>query len=309
MQIKKKACSAHYILSVIELFTIIVMFFSFFTFQGAAEAGDLQAVLKAGKLRHLGIYYANFVKENKTGLDIELMKMFAKHLGVKYEFVDSTWPDILSDLLGKNVKHLADNHVVLSGKRPVKGDVIATGFTILPWRKKIVDFSTMTFPTGIWLIGKASLHVNPIVPTGTISKDIQDTKALLNGLSVLVLKGTCLDPDLYGLENTKAHIKLFPPNHNLSEMIPSVMAGLADTTIMDVPVALIALQKWPGEIKVLGPVSPKQKMAYAFPKTSPNLRMEFDKFFRQCKADGRYKRLVRKYYPSVFIYYPDFLKN
>ncbi len=293
----------------IILITIVFIIFPLLFSQTTAGAGDLKAVIKAGKLRHLGIYYANFVKKNNTGLDVELMQMFAEYLGVKYEFVESNWTDILSDLLGKNVKPVGDDNVVLSGKRPVKGDVIATGFTILPWRRKTVDFSKMTFPTGIWLIADASLPVKPITPTGNIQEDIQATKNLLKGISVLVLKGSCLDPGIYGLNKTGAKIKLFPPDHNLKEMIPSVMAGVVDTTIMDVPVALIALQRWPGEIKVIGPVSPKQKMACAFPKTSPNLRRKFNKFLDQCKVDGRYKHLVNKYYPSVFIYYPHFLKN
>ena len=287
-----------------------VIIFSLFSFAGHSFAGDLADVLKAGKLRHLGIYYANFIKRDKTGLDIELMQMFAKHLGVKYEFVESSWSAVLPDLLGKTeVRPNGGIDVVLSGTKPVKGDVIATGFTILPWRKKIVDFSEMTFPTGIWLIGNANLSVKPITPTGNIQKDIKATKSLLKGLSILTLKGSCLDSGLYGLEKTGATIELFPANRDLNGMIPSVMAGVVDTTIMDVPVALIALAKWPGDIKVLGPVSPDQGMACAFPKTSPNLRKEFNRFFRKCKADGRYKALIKKYYPSVFLYYPHFLNN
>ncbi len=287
---------------------LFFMIFSLFSANDSAFAGDLKDVLQAGKLRHLGIYYAHFIKKDKTGLDMELMQMFCKYLGVQYEFVESRWPDVLSDLVGRVVRPKGDD-IELLGKRPVKGDVIATGFTILPWRKKIVDFSIPTFPTGIWLIARANLPIQPITPTGIIEKDIEATKSLLKNLSVLTLKDSCLDAELYHLEKTGAQIKLFPINRDLKEMIPSVMAGLVDTTIMDVPVALVALQKWPGEIKVIGPISPNQGMACAFPKTSPNLRREFNKFFRQCKADGRYKKLVMKYYPSVFIYYPDFLNN
>ena len=31
--------------------------------------------------------------------------------------------------------------------------------------------------------------------------------------------------------------------------------GEAETTILDVPDALIALEKWPGKIKIIGPIS------------------------------------------------------
>ena len=148
--------------------------------------------------------------------------------------------------------------------------------------------------------------MNPITPTGDIAMDIEKVKSGLHGSSVLALKDSCLDPGLYRLEKTGAAIQLLAPDRNLDEMIPMVIAGLADSTLMDVPVALIALEKWPGKIKVVGPVSNQQAMAPAFDKSSPNLRAAFEAFFDQCKADGTYKRLVRKYYPTVFTYYPDF---
>jgi len=272
-------------------------------------AGDLDEVRKAGKLRHLGIVYANFVTREKTGLDVELMQMFSKHIGVAYEFVESDWKNILPDLIGKSVIPRGQSEVEITGEAPVRGDVIATGFTILPWREKLVDFSQKTFPTGVWLIARSDSPIKPIKPTENINKDITAVKRKLSGMSVLTLKNSCLDPDLYGLGNINAIVKLFPADQNLDGMIPAVLAKMADTTLMDVPVALIALENWPGEIKVIGPISPPQKMACAFAKTSPGLRQAFDQFLRKCKADGSYKKLVKKYYPSVFLYYPDFITH
>ena len=98
---------------------------------------------------------------------------------------------------------------------------------------------------------------------------------------------------------------MFAAGRDLSEMIPNTIAKLVDTTLMDVPVALIALEKWPGAIKVVGPISESQEMACAFPKTSPKLQEAFNTFFKQIKADGTYRRLVEKYYPSLFLYYPN----
>jgi len=272
-------------------------------------AGDLHEVRKAGKLRYLGIVYANFVTKEKTGLDVELMQLFSKHIGVTYEFVESDWKNILSDLIGKSVIPRGQSEVEITGEAPIRGDVIATGFTILPWRGKAVDFSEMTFPTGVWLIARSDSPILPIIPTEDIYKDIKAVKKKLSGRSVLTLENSCLAPDLYGLGNISATVKMFPADQNLDGMIPVVLAKMADTTLMDVPVALIALGNWPGEIKVIGPISLPQKMACAFAKTSPDLRRAFDQFLRKCKADGRYKELIKKYYPSVFLYYPEFLKH
>ncbi len=89
---------------------------------------------------------------------------------------------------------------------------------------------------------------------------------------------------------------------------PAVVKGDAETTLLEVPDALAALQKWPGKTKVIGPLSPRQDMAYAFAENSPELRDAFNRFFEQCKKDGTYTRLVKKYYPMVFNYYPKFFE-
>ena len=281
----------------------LILFLS--TVSALAYGGDLDDVLKAGKLRHLGIPYANFVSSQGDGLDVELMQQFAAHLGVAYEFVQSSWSTIIPDLTGKTIRPQGDE-AVITGSSEVRGDVIATGFTVLPWRRKIVDFATPTFPSGVWLIARADSALNPVKPSGSIQNDIDAVKAGLQGKSVLALKDSCLDPGLYHLEKTGAAIQLMDPNRDLDEMIPLVIARTTDTTLMDVPVALVALEKWPGEIKVVGPISLQQEMAPAFAKSSPKLRAAFEAFFERFKADGSYNRLVNKYYPTVFTYYPDF---
>jgi ABC-type amino acid transport substrate-binding protein len=276
----------------------------FFIGGSTGWCGDLDEVLKAGKLRHLGIVYANFVTPEKNGLDIELMQLFAAHLGVKYEFIETTWSNVLPDLLGKAIKPIGDD-VEIGEDRPVRGDVIATGFTELKWRKKIVNYSETTFPTGVWLIANADSELQPITPTGDLNRDIDQVKHGLNNVKVLGMKDSCLDPGLYQLETTGADILLFPVDRDLSEMIPAVIARTTDTTLMDVPVALIALEQWPGKIKVVGPISEPQSMACAFPKSSPKLLEAFNVFFKELKTNGTYRKLVEKYYPTLFVYYPD----
>ncbi len=271
-----------------------------------ARAGNLEDVMKSGVLRHLGIPYANFVTNDYNGLDVELMRAFAKHLGVKYQFVKSTWGNIVTDLTGKKVKPMG-NEISINGEATIYGDIIATGFTVLPWREKIVAFSEQTFPSGIWLIARGDAALTPISPTGSVADDIIQVKQNLSGISVLGLAESCLDPKLYGIMATGAQVQYYPPDRDLEEMIPSVMAKMVDSTLIDVPIALIALAKWPGQIKVIGPLSPPQDMACAFSKNSPHLKRAFDKFFENFKQTGRYRKLVEKYYPSVFIYYPDFL--
>jgi len=148
-----------------------------------------------GTLRHLGIHYANFVKNGPAGpegLDIELIRLFAESLGMRYELIETSWSTVFADL-------------------SEKGDLIANGMTILPYRQKLVTFSRSTFPTGVWLIAKADSEIQPISPSGDIQKDIETVKQEMRDHSVLSMKNTCLDSALYGLDQYGADIRVYWP--------------------------------------------------------------------------------------------------
>ena len=138
------------------------------------------------------------------------------------------------------------------------------------------------------------------------NNDIGSVKQLLAGRNVLGVPDTCLDPNLYGVKEAGASAVAF--TMNLNALVPAVINGEAQTTLLEVPDALTALQKWPGQIKVIGPLSPVQRMGCAFAKSSMELRSEFNRFFESLRQDGIYERLVRKYYPLVFEYYPEFFR-
>jgi len=124
---------------------------------------------------------------------------------------------------------------------------------------------------------------------------------------VLGVPNTCVDPQLYNLH--KDGIQFEYINGSLNELAPAIISGEAESTLLDVPDALIALEKWSGKIKVIGPISEQQTMACAFEKSSPQLRHAYNLFFEKRKKDGSYLKLVKKYYPGVFMYYADFFKN
>ena len=271
-----------------------------------AIGGDLPEVKKAGVLRHLGIPYANFVTGSGDGMDVEIIQLFAKHLGVKYEYVKTDWGTVVEDLIGKKVKAKGDE-VEFGEAVPVKGDLIANGFTILPWRQKAVDFSVPTFPSQIWLVARADSKMKPIKSARNLEKDIALTRSLLKGKKVLALPKTCLDPVGNKLDTTGADVVIF--NGNLNELAPALVNNEAELTILDVPDALIGLEKWPGKIKIIGPTSAKQLMGAAFPKESPQLREAFNEFFRKIRKDGSYDRIVKKYYPTAAFYFPEFFKK
>ncbi len=259
-------------------------------------------------LRHLAIPYANFYTGRGDGLDVELIKGFAKELGVRYELVETSWKNVFGDLTGRNAMRDGDN-ARFSDETPVRGDLVANGMTILKWRTRIVDFSEPTFPSGVWLIARADSTLMPIAPTGNLEEDVTRVRKHLSGVGVLALANTCLDPGLYNLEPTGADIRLQPQSRKLNEMVPAILNHDAETTLLDVPDALIALERWPGLIKVIGPISQRQLMGVAFDKESKQLRDAFNRYFRRIRGDGTYNKLVKKYYPAVFRYSADFFNQ
>jgi len=280
---------------------VFLVFFG--VFRMPAIAADLKEIKERGVLRHLGIPYAGFVTGTGDGLDVELTKLFARYLGVRYQYVKADWGTVVQDLVGKKIEVRGTDVEVLEDA-PVRGDMIANGFTVLPWRKKLVSYSKPTFPSQIWLLARADSKVRPIRPTGNIQKDIALTKTLMKGKSVLSVERTCLDPDLYNLSSTGATVIRFAGSVN--ELAPAVLNHDAEMTILDVPDALIALEKWPGKLKILGPVSERQLMAAAFSKDASRLLTTYNEFLRKVKKDGTYLKLVRKYYPSATCFFPDY---
>lgn len=270
-----------------------------------AGAADLKEIQARGELRHLGIRYANFVTGAGDGFDVELTQGFAKHIGVRYTLVYSDFYSIVRDLLGKDVVRKG-SEVMLTGDYPVKGDMIATGFTMLPWREAIVLFSKPTFPSQVLLVARADSGLTPVKGSRELARDIQETKAMIGKNSLLVMERTCLDPANYGLKGAGVDLKAYTRSTNLNEMVPALLNKEAELTLLDVPDAILDLKKWAGQIKVLGPISENQDLAAAFPKDAPELRKAFDEYLAKIKADGTYDKLVDKYYPGIRRYFPEF---
>jgi ABC-type amino acid transport substrate-binding protein len=264
---------------------------------------DLDEIKRQGVIRHLGVPYANFVTGSGDGMDVEIAQLFAKHIGVRYEYVKTSWESVVPDLVGKTVKPKGDDVEILTDS-PVKGDMVANGFTVLPWREKILNFSTPTFPTQIILVAQAASTLKPIKPSGDVAKDIEQVKKLTKNRTVLGVENTCLDPALYNLSEAGAKVKNF--TGAIDDLASAVVKGEAETSIMEMPDALLALKKYSGKIKIIGPLSPVQEMAAGFAKDASQLLAEFNKFLVQCKKDGTYRQLVKKYYPSAISFYATF---
>jgi ABC-type amino acid transport substrate-binding protein len=274
-------------------------------FMASSWAADLAEIKQRGEIRHIGIRYANFVTGAGDGLDVELMQGFAKRIGVSYKLVYSDFYSVIRDLLGKDVVR-KNGEVTLTGDYPVKGDVISTGFTMLPWREAILLYSDPVLPSQVLLVAPAESELQPIKDGADLAADIAEARKIIGSRSVLVMERTCLDPTNYGLVNVGLDLKSYNKSTNLNEMVPAMLNKEAELTLLDVPDAILDLRKWAGRIKILGPISGRQMLATAFPKDAPALRDEFNAYLSDIKATGVYDRLVDKYYPGIRRFFPEF---
>ncbi len=76
----------------------------------------------------------------------------------------------------------------------VKGDVIAHTMTILPERGDLFSFGVPAFASQIWLVARHDSSVNPIIPTDNVELDITDVGDCMQGMEVLGIADTGLDP-------------------------------------------------------------------------------------------------------------------
>ncbi|RZN34524.1 transporter substrate-binding domain-containing protein [Bradyrhizobium sp. Leo121] len=274
-------------------------------FVASSWAADLAEIKKRGEIRHIGIRYANFVTGAGDGFDVELMQGFAKRIGVSYKLVYSDFYSVIRDLLGKDAVR-KNGEVALTGDYPIKGDVISSGFTILPWREAVLLYSDPTLPSQVLLVAPAESDLKPIEGSADLEADIAETRKAIGSRSVLVMERTCLDPANYDLVNVGIDLKAYNKSSNLNEMVPAMLNREAELTLLDVPDAILDLRKWAGRIKILGPISGPQMLATAFPKDATALRDEFNAYLRDLKASGAYDRLVNKYYPGIRRFFPEF---
>lgn len=268
-------------------------------------AADLADVQDSGTLRHLGVPYANFVTGAGDGLDVELMQGFAEYIGVEYELVYTDFSSVVRDLLGQDVA-ISKGEVRLVGEYPIRGDVISTGFTVLPWRQELLLFSEPTFPSQVLLVAPAQSELTPIRSEGDLEADISATRAKIGKHSILVMEETCLDPAGYGLTDQDIDLRRYTASTNLNEMVPAMLDGMAQATLLDVPDVLLDLRHWAGQIKIIGPISREQVLATAFPKDAENLRDAFNEYLAKVKADGSYEEMVDRYYPGIRTFFPNF---
>jgi ABC-type amino acid transport substrate-binding protein len=94
----------------------------------------------------------------------------------------------------------------------------------------------------------------------------------------------------------------------LNDLPAAIIQGEYELTLQDAPDALLALANNPGKVKVIGPITEEQAMAFGISKDSPELLESFNAFLQRLKDSGKLRELIIKYYPLITDYFPNVAK-
>ncbi|MBI1425413.1 MAG: membrane-bound lytic murein transglycosylase MltF [Gammaproteobacteria bacterium] len=230
----------------------------------------LGQVLASGELRVLTrnagtTYYEG--PHGPAGLEYQLLKRFAKHLGVKLVI---TVPDNLNDILEDISKGNAD--------------IAAAGLTVTKEREKSVRFS----PAYQTITQELVYNVNKTRPKNLDDLDDGTLEVVAQSSHAERLQELKSEhQDLSWVENQNA---------DSTELLSLVSEGLIDYTVADSNEVAINRRFYP-ELKVAFEISKPQELAWAFPKTQDtSLYDAASKFMTELKESGELDRILKSNY-------------
>jgi len=235
-----------------------------------AKSSTLEQILKRGEIRiGFDVGYVPFEmsdkKGNFVGFDIDLAKMMAKAMGVKFVPVNTAWDGIIPALVTEKL------------------DIIVAGMTITQERNLKVNFADPYIIVGqtVILNGKHKDSVKSY-------KDLNDPKYTIT--SKLGTTGEMAVKRLM----PKAKYKSF---EDATEAALEVASGRADAFVYDLPTcaAFQARQGANAKTVFLDKPFTFEPLAFAIRKGDPDFLNWLNNFLRQIKHDGRYDKIYNKW--------------
>lgn len=230
----------------------------------------LKEIQESGKLKVLTrfdptTYYEG--PEGFTGLEYDLVQLFAKRIGVKAEFIV---PENFGQLIGRIM--VGDAHIA------------AAGITVTDSRKKRMRFAPAYRRITEQLIYRSGNKRPKKIPD--LYNGILE---IINGSSH-VSTLTRLRKEFTGLEwNANTDLESF-------ELLDLVDKGLIDYTVADSNQVLLIRRYYP-KLYVAFDISKPRNLAWALPNTEDSSLYEATvEFFLAIKQNGKLKELIEKHY-------------
>ncbi len=234
-----------------------------------AQAGGVDDVIKAGVLRACtpGDYKPfSFAQPDGTfeGIDVDLMQSLATSLGVKVEYVKTTWANLLADFTAN------------------KCDIAVGGISVTLDRQKRVAFSNAYMING----------KTPLVRCADVKR--YQTVADIDKADVKVIANPGGSNERFAKTNFKT-AKLTIHSDNLG-IFDEVLKGNADVFVTESAEAIVQQSQKPG-LCAVNPDKPLQygEMAYLLPRGDVVTKDYVDQWLHLTKASGEYQRIVSRW--------------
>ncbi len=241
---------------------------------------DVDSIKKRGKIILLTENSAStyFLYKNQIkGFDYEMVKLFAKHLGVKLEVRLLDDVDKMFELLNKG-----------------EGDIIATNLTDTEARNKLVSFSLPVYQTRQVLVQRKIF-----MQTDSASILVNDSNEL-EKMPIWVHHYSSFYERLKQIEvNTGKTFRIqeAPGEISTDDLIRLVDDGEIPATITDENLALMEEMDFES-VDMTVPISGYQNIAWAVRKNAPGLLDELNKWLGQKKTKDKLSSTYEKYFTS-----------
>ena len=251
----------------------------------ASTAFDLTEIKKRGKLVALTDNSSTsfyIYKGDSLGYEYELLKAFAKEIGVGLEIIVANNMNSIFEQLNRQ-----------------EVDIIAANLTVTKERSRLVDFTDpLMFIPQVLVQRKPDGWEN--MTRNELNKKLIRNTIDLSGKNIHVRKGSSFYSRLMNLSEEiggKINVIQVPGEYDTEELISKVANGEIDYTIADENVAL-SNQTYYANIDVETTISFPQKIAWAIRKNSPLLNTALNNWIEKIKNDNTNDLVFNKYFKS-----------
>lgn len=198
------------------------------------------------------------------GFDVDMMEAIAADQGFKLEWVNMGFDGLIPALEAGNI------------------DIIASGMNASDDRRKIVDFSTTYYDSGLVVAIKAG---------NTAIKSIDDLTADMKVGGQIGTTGADKATELYN-SGTIKEAKIY---NGLDVAIMDLQNGTIDALINDLPVTKAYMNSKPGTIEIVGDVLNAESYGYAVQKGNTELLDKINKGMQDLKDNGKFDEIYSKW--------------
>ena len=244
---------------------------------------EYQEILEKGRLTVLveNSSTSYFIyRGKKMGFEYEILKEFAKDLGVELEI------KIVNNL--DNLIQMIQNG---------EGDIIACNYTITKERNKLIDFSIPFIQTPQVLVQKKPEGYEKMKEKELSEKLINDPSDLAKK-KVHVWKNSSYYQRLMHLQEELGDTIYIEPVDGLigsEELIEMVSDGIIDYTIVEENVAKVN-ERFYENIDISTQISVKQNIAFGMRKSSSLFKAKLDKWLSNFMETRLFRYIKRKYF-------------